>query len=36
VICEILMLLATAGASRMLLRQSSVIPEPSPKNTEPD
>jgi O-antigen/teichoic acid export membrane protein len=36
VICEILMLLATAGASRMLFRQSIVIPAPSPKAAEPD
>lgn len=34
VICETLMLLATAGASRALLRQPTVIPAPSPKTVE--
>jgi len=36
VICETLMLFATAGASRMLLHQSTAIPAPSPKPIEPD
>ena len=36
VICEILMLLATAGASRMLLRKSTVIPAPNTNAVEPD
>jgi O-antigen/teichoic acid export membrane protein len=36
VICEILMLLATAGASRALIRQSTAIPESGAKSVKPD